>query len=193
MSEIEDLKELINNLNKNLNESKDKIKLLDKENEYMQDEYSKALDRNNKLLGELKEKENEYKNKSQELSASYSLKSEENLQNIQNLNNELEFQSDNFKEKLKQLNIQNMQTISMLQQQLEESKEEIDKLNKEKLMYEERANAMCIQMTEQMTLLQSTAMKRIEVELKLNTINKSYIKTFKLNKGFGTRSLYRKA
>jgi uncharacterized protein len=45
--------------------------------------------------------------------------------------------------------------------------EQIDKLNKEKLMYEERANAMCIQMTEQMTLLQSTAMKRIEVDIKI--------------------------
>ena len=67
MSEIEDLKEIINNLNKNLIENKDKIKQLDKENEYLQDEYSKALDRNNKLLGELKEKETEYKTKNQEL------------------------------------------------------------------------------------------------------------------------------
>lgn len=130
MSEIEDLKEIINNLNKNLIENKDKIKQLDKENEYFQDEYSKALDRNSKLLGELKEKETEYKTKNQELVNHFSLKSEENLQTIQNLNNELEFQSNNFKDKLKQLNIQNMQTISMLQQQLEESKEDIDKLNK---------------------------------------------------------------
>jgi chromosome segregation ATPase len=130
VSEIEDLREIISNLNKNLIENKDKIKQLDKENEYLQDEYSKALDRNNKLLGELKEKETEYKTKNQELANDFSLKSEANLQTIQNLNNELEFQSNNFKDKLKQLNIQNMQAISMLQQQLEESKEDIDKLNK---------------------------------------------------------------
>jgi len=42
-------------------------------------------------------------------------------------------------------------------------KQEIEKLTSERKLYEERANAMCLQMTEQMTLLQSTAMVRIEV------------------------------
>lgn len=44
-------------------------------------------------------------------------------------------------------------------------KSQIEKLNNEKMMYEERANAMCLQMGEQMSLLQSTAMGRIEVRV----------------------------
>lgn len=42
-------------------------------------------------------------------------------------------------------------------------KQEIERLTTERKLYEERANAMCQQMTEQMALLQSTAMMRIEV------------------------------
>jgi predicted nuclease with TOPRIM domain len=42
-------------------------------------------------------------------------------------------------------------------------KSEIKRLELEKASYEERAALMCTQMTSQMTLLQTTAMKRIEV------------------------------
>ena len=61
--DIEQLKQIIKNLNLKQEELVEKIKLLEKENELMQDEYSKALERNTKLLAELKEKETEWKNK----------------------------------------------------------------------------------------------------------------------------------
>jgi len=66
-----------------------------------------------------------------------------------------------------QISLDRLNNNENLVEKRKKFKEEIDKLNKEKLMYEERANAMCIQMTEQMTLLQSTAMKRIEVDIKI--------------------------
>lgn len=61
--EIEQLKSVIVKLNEKLEENQEKIKLLEKENEITHDEYSRALDRNTKLLGELKEKEIEWKTK----------------------------------------------------------------------------------------------------------------------------------
>ena len=49
---------------------------------------------------------------------------------IRNLKLEKEAQATNYKEKLKQINAQNLHTISILQSQLDDAKEEIDKLNK---------------------------------------------------------------
>ena len=48
-------------------------------------------------------------------------------------------------------------------------KSEIKRMEIEKASYEERATSMCAQMTAQMTLLQTTAMKRIEVSYTMNT------------------------
>lgn len=131
LAEIEQLNELVSTLKQKFEEQTEKIKLLDKENELMQDEYAKTLERNTKLLTELKEKETEWRSKNQELAKDNSFKSDETLQTIRNLQTEKEAQANTFKDKLKQLNIQNIQTISILQAQLEESKEEIDKLNKQ--------------------------------------------------------------
>lgn len=61
LSEIQSLKEVIANLNLRLEEKEERAKVLDKENDLVQEEYAKALDRNTKLLTELKEKENEWK------------------------------------------------------------------------------------------------------------------------------------
>ena len=49
-----------------------------------------------------------------------------------------------------------------LQSKTKKLKAEIQRLTEEKKLYEERANEMCKEMSEQMSLLQSTAMARIE-------------------------------
>lgn len=63
LADIEELNLIISKLNTSLNESQEKIKLLEKENELVQEEYARSLDRNTKLLAELKEKESDWKNK----------------------------------------------------------------------------------------------------------------------------------
>ena len=63
LSEIESLKEMIANLNVKLEERDERVRVLDKENDLIQEEYAKALERNTKLLTELKEKETEWKTK----------------------------------------------------------------------------------------------------------------------------------
>ncbi len=61
ISEIEQLKVVIKKLTENSEECNEKILVLEKENELIQEEFSKSLDRNTKLLAELKEKETEWK------------------------------------------------------------------------------------------------------------------------------------
>ena len=63
LAEIEHLKDTIIKLNKNLDTKTERTKLSEKENELIQEEYAKSIDRNTKLLAELKEKENEWKTK----------------------------------------------------------------------------------------------------------------------------------
>lgn len=61
LNEIEQLKLLVTKLTDKLAESDEKVKLLEKEGELIQEEYSRSLERNTKLLTELKEKETEWK------------------------------------------------------------------------------------------------------------------------------------
>jgi hypothetical protein len=50
-------------LNEKLETSEERMQILEKENDYVQEEYSRCLERNTKLMTELKEKESEWKNK----------------------------------------------------------------------------------------------------------------------------------
>ena len=63
VAEIEKAKQVLVELSESLLDESEKVKILEKENEMIQEEYSKALDRNTKLLTELKEKEAEWKTK----------------------------------------------------------------------------------------------------------------------------------
>lgn len=60
-SDIRMLTEQNESLKRNLREEKDKFEQLEKENENLQDQFAKSLERNTKLLNELKEKENDWK------------------------------------------------------------------------------------------------------------------------------------
>jgi len=62
-----------------------------------------------------------------------------------------------------QISMDRLNSNELLSSKRKKFREDLEKLTKEKIMYEERANAMCAQMTEQMALLQTTAMGRIEV------------------------------
>jgi hypothetical protein len=61
VNEIDQLKVLIKKLTERSEEYDEKILILEKENELIQEEFSKSLERNTKLLSELKEKETEWK------------------------------------------------------------------------------------------------------------------------------------
>ena len=73
VNEIEELKLAITQLTDKLNLSDEKFKLLEKENYLIQDEYALSLERNTKLISELKEKETEWKIKYWSLSTTLSL------------------------------------------------------------------------------------------------------------------------
>ena len=117
--------------NDRLNEVGEKARALEKEIETLQQDYAKSLDRNTRLLGELKQRESELKLKSDELSKVQASLREESSEQIRTLKLEIEAISSNYKEKIKQLTAQNCTAIDSLHIQLQESKEEIDKLSKQ--------------------------------------------------------------
>ncbi len=63
LNKIQQLNLVVQKLNEKLEENEERRKLLEKENELLQEEYTRTLDRNTKLLTELKEKENEWKSR----------------------------------------------------------------------------------------------------------------------------------
>ena len=131
LNEMNDLKESNELLSKKLTEATEKSLVLENELETMQEELTKVLQRNTGLLSQLKEKENEWKLKSQKILNESVGKSDESEEIIRSLRLENEAISLNCKEKLKVLTSQNSQSISLLQNQLIESKQEIDSLNKQ--------------------------------------------------------------
>ena len=63
LNDLEQFRQMVKISNEKKEELTERVRLLEKENELMQEEYAAALDRNTKLLTELKEKETEWKNK----------------------------------------------------------------------------------------------------------------------------------
>lgn len=139
-NEIQSLTEKNEQLIKKMAENNEKLELFERENEALQEEFTKSLQRNTSLLNELKEKEKEWRLKTEEFKKQDSLKKDESEEIIRNLEIEKEAQSLNFKEKLRQLNSQNSQAISELQNQILESKQEIDRLNRLINEFKEKAN-----------------------------------------------------
>ena len=131
LSEIEQLKQVIAQLTDNFSVAEEKFKLLEKENYLIQDEYALSLERNTKLISELKEKEAEWKIKHQKLDKDNSTSANEKNDIIQNLSSKIDAQMANYEEKLRVLSLKNNQTINLLQSQLEESREEINALNRQ--------------------------------------------------------------
>ena len=129
LSELDELKQVVTQLTDKLSLSEEKFKLLEKENYLIQDEYALSLERNTKLISELKEKEAEWKIKQQNLYKDNTFNANEKNEIIRNLNSKIETQMTAYEEKLRAMSLKNNQTINLLQSQLEEAKEELNKLN----------------------------------------------------------------
>lgn len=126
----EQLKNINTKLNEKLDENLEKIKILEKESEITQEEYSRVLDRYTKLLNELNEKESEWKTKIEEAEKNSYNKVEENQETIRNLKIENEALIAQHKEKIRNLNIQHLHTVDLIQVKLDDSRREIERLNK---------------------------------------------------------------
>lgn len=126
----EQLKLINANLREKLDESMEKAKILEKENEITQEEYSRVLDRYTKLLNEFNQKENGWKQKIEELENLSLNKVEETQETMRNFKIENEALIAQHKEKIRNMNSQHLQTIDSLQVKLDESRREIERLNK---------------------------------------------------------------
>ncbi len=131
LSEIDELKQVIAQLKEKLSVNEEKFKLLEKETYLIQDEYALSLERNTKLISELKEKEAEWKIKHQKLDKDNAFNADEKNEIIRNLNSKIETQMSAYEEKIRVISLKNNQAINLLQIQLEESKQEINTLNKQ--------------------------------------------------------------
>lgn len=126
----EQLKLMNAKLSEELDQNLEKIKILEKESEIIQEEYSRVLDRYTKLLNELNEKETGWKQKVEELEILSVKRVGETEEAVRNLKIENEALIAQQKEKIRNLNNQHLQTIDCLQVKLDDSRREIERLNK---------------------------------------------------------------
>lgn len=129
LKEINELKDSNEILSNDLIKITNKSCILENELETVQEDLTKALKRNTSLLNQLKEKEDEWKLQSQTILKERIGKFDESEEIIRNLKLEIEAISLNSKEKLKALKSQNSQSISLFQNQIIESKQEISSLH----------------------------------------------------------------
>jgi hypothetical protein len=152
LDEIDKLKRIVQELQQNLTLSNEKFKLLEKENYLLQDEYALCLERNTKLISELKEKEAECKLQSGRLEQRnlvYTAERDEALK--------IESQTKQAEEKLRTLSVQSSKSINLLQVELAEFKQEVVRLKRE------------LAETQQL-LANQTAQKLIETNLDVKAI-----------------------
>jgi chromosome segregation ATPase len=130
-SEIETLNDLLKKSNEKCERAGEKLSLLERENESLQEEYGKSLERNTRLLADMREKETHWELKYQELNKTSAARCDETAESVRSLQTEKELLQNTHREKLRQLNAQHCQSIDLLQSQLIESKNEIEKLSKQ--------------------------------------------------------------